>query len=301
MLGVMNARRLVGALAVALALAVSMQAVAYAQRGQRGRGGRGGGGGFRGGQQSDQPVPARDATWDRMATFDDFDGTFQFCRLQFRNASNGDGNGWSVDWPRADQNLSIRASELTRIPVSLDEGGDPRTLLMTATNPEISHCPFVMMTEPGGAFFDDQEALALRTYLLKGGFLWADDFWGEYAWSFWEAQIRKVLPSAQYPIFDVPLDHPILHQMMQVKSIPQIPCICFWDGGDRTSERGADSAVPHMRAINDPNGRIMVLMTHNTDFGDAYEREGDNHAYFERFSIPGYAIGVNVLLYVMTH
>jgi hypothetical protein len=297
----MNVRPLVGALAVALALAVSMQAVAYAQRGQRGRGGRGGGGGFRGGQQSDQPVPSRNATWDRMATFDDFDGSFQFCRLQFRNASNGDGNGWGVDWPRADQNLSIRASELTRIQVSLDEGGDPKTLLMNATSPEISHCPFVMMTEPGGAFFDDQEALALRNYLLKGGFLWADDFWGEYAWSFWEAQIRKVLPRAQYPIFDVPLDHPILHQMMRVTSIPQIPCICFWNGGDQTSERGADSAVPHMRAINDAKGRIMVLMTHNTDFGDAYEREGDNHAYFERFSIPGYAIGVNVLLYVMTH
>ena len=297
----MTARRLAVALALAALLAASAQAAALGQRGRGGRGGRGGFGGFRGAQQSDVPAPSRFSTWNRPASFDDFDGTFQFCRLEFRNASNGDGFGWSVDWPRADQNLSIRASELTRIPVSMDEAGDPKSLLITATSPEISHCPFVMMTEPGGAYFDDQEAAALRNYLIKGGFLWADDFWGTYAWTFWEAQIRKVFPSAQYPIYDVPLDHPILHQMMQVTSIPQIPCICFWNGGDQTSERGADSAVPHMRAINDANGRIMVLMTHNTDFGDAYEREGDNHAYFERFSIPGYAIGVNVLLYVMTH
>jgi hypothetical protein len=299
----MIARRFVAALAVALALAVTAEAAAAAsaQRGQRGAGGRGGGGPRGGQQQSDTPVASRDATWNRIATFDDFDGTFQFCRLQFRNASNGDGFGWSVDWPRADQNLSIRASELTRMPVTLDEAGDPKSLVINATSPEISRCSFVMMTEPGGAYFDDQEARGLRNYLLKGGFLWADDFWGEFAWGFWEAQIRKVFPSGEYPIFDVPLDHPILHQMMQVNSIPQIPCICFWNGGDQTSERGADSAVPHMRAINDAKGRIMVLMTHNTDFGDAYEREGDNHAYFERFSIPGYAIGVNVLLYVMTH
>jgi len=137
--------------------------------------------------------------------------------------------------------------------------------------------------------------------LLKGGFLWADDFWGSYAWDFWESQIRKVFPSGQYPIYDVPLSHPLFREMMVVPTIPQIPSIGFWGGGSNTSERGADSAVPHVRAINDAQGRIMVLMTHNTDFGDAYEREGDNHEYFERFSVPGYAFGINVLLYVMTH
>src|SRR5437660_1429121 len=72
-------------------------------------------------------------------------------------------------------------------------------------------------------------------------------------------------------------------------------------GSGRTSERGGASAVPHVRAINDDRGRIMVLMTHNTDFGDAYEREGDNHEYFERFSVPGYAFGINTLVYAMTH
>jgi hypothetical protein len=279
-----------GALAaVALALVATVSAAQFGQRRGRGPG------------VSGFPTGLNRPSWDRAATFDDFDGTFQFCRLEFRNDMRGDGAGWSVDWPRADQNLSIRLSELTRAPVSMNADNDPKSLLLIATAPEISHCPFVMMTEPGGAYFDDQEAAALRNYMLKGGFLWADDFWGNYAWDFWEGQVRKIFPSGRYPIYDVPLSHPIFHQMMTVNKIPQIPSIGFWAGGDNTSERGADSAVPHVRAINDDHGRIMFLMTHNTDFGDAYEREGDNHQYFERFSVPGYAFGVNVLLYVMTH
>ena len=237
----------------------------------------------------------------RMATPQSFDGSFNFCRIIFRYAPDGDGGGWGVDYPRADENFSIRLSELTKTPISHDAEGEPNYLLVRLTDPELFQCPFVMMTEPGGAFFDDQEAAALRNYLLKGGFLWADGFWGEYAWTFWESQLRKALPSASYPIFDVPLDHPIFHEFMRVSSIPQIPAIDFWERRRSTSERGADSAVPHVRAIDDDHGRIIVLMTHNTDFGDAYEREGDDHEYFERFSVPGYAVGVNVVLYAMTH
>ena len=84
--------------------------------------------------------------------------------------------------------------------------------------------------------------------------------------------------------------------------IPQIPSIDYWlgSGGD-TSERGAGSRPPHIRGITDERGRLMVLSTHNTDFGDAFEREGDNRNYFLEFSVQGYAIGVNVLLYAMTH
>jgi hypothetical protein len=236
------------------------------------------------------------------ASLDDFDGGFQFCRIVFRNASNGDGNGWDVDWPRADENLSIRLSEITRTPVSLDETGQPKHLLLRLTAPELFHCPFVMMTEPGGAYFDDQEAAGLRKYLLKGGFLWADDFWGSYAFDFWAAQIGKALSPAEYPIVDLPLDHAIFHTVLNVPRVPQIPGIRYWlssRGG--TSERGADSAVPHARAILDDHRRVMVLMTHNTDFGDAFEEEATNHEYFLRFSVDGYAFGINALVYSMTH
>ena len=289
MAGIITGRRArPAALVAALLLAGSLRGAPAGQR--------------RGGSIGGQPIGAsRLPTWNRFATFDDFDGTFQFCRLVFRNAGNGDGAGWGVDWPRADQNLSIRTSELSRTPISFNADGDPNTLLLRATSPELSHCPFVMMTEPGGAYFDDEEAAALRTYLVKGGFLWADDFWGEYAWAFWENQLRKVLPSAAYPIFDVPLDHALFHQLMTVPAIPQIPGIGYWLQTGGTSERGPDSRTPHVRAIADDHGRIMVLMTHNSDFGDSYEREADNHEYFERFSVPGYAFGVNVVLYAMTH
>jgi hypothetical protein len=237
------------------------------------------------------------------ATVNDFDGTFQFCRIVFRRAPNGDGGDWSVDYPRADENLSIRLSELTKTEVGLDAEAMPKHLLITLSDPSaLSHCGFIMMTEVGSLYLDDREATNLRNYLLKGGFLWADDFWGERAWAFFENQIRQVFPRGEYPIVDLPLDHPIFHAQMMVPRFPQIPSINFWGGpGGPTSERGADSAVPHARAILDDHKRVMVFITHNTDFGDSFEREGDSRAYFLEFSVPGYAVGVNVLLYAMTH
>ena len=230
-----------------------------------------------------------------------YDGGFQFCRIMFRNSGYGDGNGWYVDWPRADINLSYRLSELTTLPVSRSTKGEYEHLLLRLTDHELFKCPFVMMTEPGGAYFDEQEASRLRDYLLKGGFLWADDFWGEYAWNAWVTELRKALPSGQYPIRDLELDHPIFHMLYEVKKFPQIPSIGFWMGtGGETSERFGDSAVPHARAVTDADGRMIVLMTHNTDFGDAFERE-DSRAYFDRFASEGYAFGINAVLYAMTH
>jgi len=232
-----------------------------------------------------------------------YDGAFLFCRIMFRNASDGDGAGWFVDYPRADQNLSYRLSELTRTPVSRDERGDFNHAVMQLTDEAtLSHCPFIMLTEPGGAYFDEAEAKGLRTYLDKGGFLWADDFWGEYAWAHWENEIRKALPSGEYPLSDLPLDHPLFHVLYDVREIPQIPSIGAWGGpGGNTSERGRDSAVPHVRGITDRNGHLLVVMTHNTDFGDAFEREGFSRAYFETFAGAGYAFGIDTLLYALTH
>jgi hypothetical protein len=237
----------------------------------------------------------------RYAKIADYDGSFQFCRVVFRQGY-GDGGNWSVDFPRADENLSIRLSELTKTPVGRD-GGLPRHLLVSLQEPlMLSHCPFIMMTEVGSMALDQTEAKNLRTYLLKGGFLWADDFWGEYAWDVFEHQLRQALPRGNYPIIDLPIDHPIFTALGGVRRIPQIPSINFWGGpGGRTSERGPDSATPHARGILDDHGRVMVFITHNTDVGDAFEREGDSRAYFLEFSVEGYALGVNVLLYAMSH
>jgi hypothetical protein len=229
-----------------------------------------------------------------------YDGAFMFCRIMFRQAPDGDGGNWAVDYPRADVNLSFRYSELTTATVSRDAVGDFNHIVISLNDSELFHCPFIMMTEVGATYLDESEAKQLREYLLRGGFLWADDFWGEYAWEHWATELRKVFPSG-YPIKDLPMDHPIFHVLYDVKTLPQIPSINYYFGsGGDTSER-FDSRVPHARGIEDANGNLMVFITHNTDFGDAFEREGDNHEYFDRFAGPGYAVGINVLLYAMTH
>jgi len=111
----------------------------------------------------------------------------------------------------------------------------------------------------------------------------------------------KALPPERYPIVDIPLEHGLFHMLYDIRHIPQIPSIGAWGGpGGNTSER-RDSQVPHVRGILDENGRIMVLMTHNTDFGDAFEREGEDHQYFLAFAPDGYAFGVNAIIYSMTH
>lgn len=236
----------------------------------------------------------------RRPAHDSFNGTFTFCRLAIDQSPEGDGGGWDVDYPRADENLSIRLSELTKTPVNKDEEGYPAYFIITLSDPELFQCPFVMLTEPGGALIKPTEVDPLKNYLAKGGFLWTDDFWGTYAWNHWIRELRKVLPEAQYPIVDLPMNHPIFHTLFDVKKVPQIPSIS-WAALGVTSERGPDSAVATARAIVDSHGRVMVLLTHNTDFGDSYEREGDNANYFYRFSVDGYAVGIDVTLYAMSH
>ena len=238
---------------------------------------------------------------DPSGALPDYDGGFRFCRVWFRNGMMGDGDGWYVDYPRADENLSIRLMELTKAPVTQDGEGNPYPVIVRLTDPSLFRCPFLMMSEPGGSLFNEQEAANLRSYLLKGGFLWVDDFWGSRAWANWENQIGKALPRAEYPIVDLPVDHTMFRMLYPVRELPQIPNVGLWRMERRTSERGSDSAELHVRGIYDKYGRVMVLMTHNTDFGDAYEREAEDPSYFHTFSINGYAIGIDVLLYAMTH
>lgn len=237
----------------------------------------------------------------RVASPGDFDGKFQFCRVAY-NGGRGRGGGWGVDFPQADTNLSIRLSDLTRTPVSFDANRDPNHLVVRLTDDTLFQCPFVMMTEVGNIYLLDDEIGRLREYLLKGGFVWADDFWGSYAWSVWESQIRRVLPPAEYPIVELPMDHPIFRMQFVVRKVPQIPSINYWMGsGGDTSEAGYDSQTATARAILDEHGRVMVLMTHNTDLGDSWEREGDDPDYFYAFSVDGYALGINVVLYAMAY
>jgi hypothetical protein len=243
----------------------------------------------------------RDSSIDaHLARPDSYDGQFHYCRAVYRPNPIGDGGSWLTDYPLADIDLSIRLSEITKVRVSFDGPGQPRHLIVQLTDDELFQCPFIIMQEVGRLLFSTEDAARLRTYLLKGGFLWVDDFWGEYAWEVWEAEIRKVFPASEFPIVDLPPEHPLFHAMFDLPGVPQIPGIGTWLGGGRTSERGADSAVVHSRAISDSHGRVMVFMTHNTDVSDSWEREGEDPQYFYRFSIDGYRVAVNVILYAMT-
>jgi len=213
------------------------------------------------------------------------------------------GQGWITDYPQAEINFMIRLSELTTTDVGFDDDGSPNHYVVRLTDDHLFDCPFVMASDVGTAGFNVEEAERLRTYLLKGGFLWVDDFWGDRAWDHWVEEISRVLPPGQYPIEDVPLDDPLFTTHYVLTAVPQITSIQFWrrSGGRTTSERGTESATPHLRAIRDHDGRIMVLMSHNTDIADAWEREGEDYDFFYRFAHLGYALGINVLLHAMTH
>ena len=232
------------------------------------------------------------------------DANFVVCRLAYRQVrSEPSGIGWMTDYPYAEINLTTRFSELTKARVSRDVNRTPNFYVVRPLDDALFNCPFVVASDAGTIGFREDEAEHMRNYLLKGGFFWADDFWGSAAWDHWASQIARVFPPAEYPIEDVPIGDPMLRSLFDVKEIPQITNIQFWRrfGGTQTSERGDDSVEVHFRAIRDSHRRIMVLMTHNTDVADSWEREGEDPAFFYQFSPPGYALGIDVLLHAMTH
>jgi hypothetical protein len=266
---------------LALTLSLALAAVVAAQDFRRGFG-------FRG-----APV--------RWATPESFDGSYSFCRLAYSGGGRR-GGSWSTDYPDADINFSVRLSELTKTRVGRRPDGGPNHLIVRASDEELFKCPMVHMWEVGGAWLSDDEVARLREYLLKGGFLWVDDFWGTQAWEVWAEQLARILPSGEYPVQDLPLDHPLFRTVFEIKELPQVPSINHWWGtGGGTSERGYDSAEVHFRGISDRYGRLMVLMTHNTDISDSWEREGEDPQYFYTFSPKGYAVGINVLVYATSH
>jgi hypothetical protein len=187
--------------------------------------------------------------------------------------------------------------------VAFDADRQPNHVVVSLTDPLLFRCPILFMTHYGSTQFSDEEVLRLREYFLKGGFLWVDDAWGSLAWDYWVREIARVLPPGEFPILDIPVTHPVMRTLYSVRTIPQVPSINFWRrSGGRTSELGHDSAEVGFKGVQDARGRLMVLMTHNTDISDTWEREGEEpRDYFDTFSPTGYAIGVNVMLYAMTH
>lgn len=225
------------------------------------------------------------------------------CHLHYTSVRReGNGSGWRTDYPWAQRNLLIRLSEVTKTRVSWRTPRQPHVWLVSLTDPALFDCPYIMASDVGTMGLTDQEAERLRQYLEKGGFLWVDDFWGDAAWAHWSGELERAMP-AGYSVDDVQSSDPILHALFDVRTIPQVPGIGFWRSGrgQTTSERGEESAEVHFRAVRDRHGRIVTLMTHNTDLSNSWERETEGQDYFARFSVDGYAVGINVMLHALTH
>jgi hypothetical protein len=236
----------------------------------------------------------------RVPPKDFADGGFTICKWMFRSdRSEAGGIGWSTDYPYGEINLLTRLSELTKIHVSR-QGRDVNYWVVQLTDDQLFECPMLIGSDVGTAALSEPEVRRLRQYLLKGGFLWVDDFWGTRAWNQWSGLITRVLP--EFPIVDVAVADPIRHALVDIAVLKQVPSIFAWGGpGSDPRERGSDSPHADFRAIADDHGRVMVAMTHNTDIGDSMEREGDDPQYFAAFSPDGYAMATNIVLYALTH
>ena len=243
----------------------------------------------------------------RFPTETSFNGGFNFCRAMFQS-NRREKQGWATDYPGADINFSIRLSELTKVQVRMrpaEQGPDlPDAVVVRLTDDNLFRCPFILMEDAGTAHFSDAEVARLRDYLLKGGFLFVSDYHGSWAREQFDQEIGRVLSPTQFPPIDLePPDHPIWHTFFDVTKIPQLASINTWrrSGGDTIERWNETGAPPSVRGIADQHGRLLVVMAHNTDVPDAWEREGEDPQYFYSFSPESYAVGIDILLYAMTH
>ena len=225
--------------------------------------------------------------------------TFTFVRIKYDSAGYRRGGGWATDFRDSELNFSLRLKQLTTINVN------PEPIVLELTDPKLFEYPFIYIIEPGDLMFHEPEVLALRKYLLKGGFLMVDDFWGDSEYENFYREIKRVFPDREPE--EVPLEHEIFHCVYDLKEKPQLPSIhAAWAGRDSgvtwEPRYDSDTSKPHYRAIYDDAGRIMVFICHNTDMGDGWEREGEDPWYFEEFSVKkAYPLGINIVTYAMTH
>ncbi|MDJ0957929.1 MAG: DUF4159 domain-containing protein [Arenicellales bacterium] len=198
------------------------------------------------------------------------------------------GPRWAIDFPEADEHFLVALRRLTVIDASDDHNA------VALEDPKLRDYPFLYILEVGSLTLSDKQASALRDYLLAGGFMVVDDFWGSWAWENFEYQMSLVFPDR--PIVEVPLDHPVFHAFYDIEEIIQVPNVHQTTGP--THEY--DGKVPHARGIFDNEGRLMVLINWNTDLGDAWEW-ADNPDYPLRFSTYAFEIGINFVVYGMSH
>ena len=206
---------------------------------------------------------------------------------------------WETDFPQAEFNFAKRVAELTLV----DAGRPP--LRKRLTDADLGDSPLIFLSDVGYLTASTVEIEQLREYLANGGFLWADDFWGDAEWASFERMMREVLPGRRWE--ELPIDHPIFHTVFDIEEMPQIPARDFAWRGTTVEPRGihrypqGSMQHPSIRAYLDDDGRVMAIGTHNTDIADGWEREAYGEWYFERFSTRSYRLGINIVVYALSH
>lgn len=221
---------------------------------------------------------------------------FTFSRLRFSAMNLGyggygywRGGGWSEDFPKADRQFSEGVHRLTRLDIR------PVEEVLDLDSDEIFNWPFLYAVNVGTWDFSDEQSRRLRDYLHRGGFLLADNFHGAADWERFIVGMHKVLPDAK--VEDLTDRDEIFHVLYDLDERFQIPGYQYIFTR-RTYEK--DGIEPEWRAIRDDKGRIMVAICHNMHLGDAWEH-ADDPRYPERFSSLAYRLGVNYIIYAMTH
>jgi len=293
---------------ISLTLAAFVGAVAFAQRGPRGSG-RGPGGRGQSFNQDQSVLP----TWenDKLMPHD----VFTFVRIQYSTAGRGRFGGfgggrggyrWHTDAPDADMNLGYRLQQMTSLKV---HSVQPDEIGLELTDPKLFSYPFIYIVEPGDLSFSDEEATILRKYLLNGGFLMVDDFWGDSEYEGFYEAIKKAFPDREPQ--ELEMSHPIFHTVFDLKmkkNEMQIPNVTvgtasqFNEGVTWEDHHDGNVRDVHFKGIFDDKGRMMVMICHNTDNGDGWEWEGNNIYYFREFAEKkAYPLMINIVFYAMTH
>jgi hypothetical protein len=204
-----------------------------------------------------------------------------------------EGGRWAVDYPKADNQFLVALKRLSIVDAYESDNA------VELTDPRLRQFPLLYAVEVGSMSLSDKEVVALRNYLLAGGFLVIDDFWGSWAWEQFVAQMQRVFPDRA--IVEIPLDHPLFHTFYNIDKIIQVPNVRQgWAAASGGPTHEYDGIVPHARGIFDDDGRLMVLINWNTDLGDAWEWADDPN-YPLRFSTYSFEIGINFVIYAMTH
>ncbi len=217
-------------------------------------------------------------------------GEFHFARMMYTDLPQyrGFGGGWwQQDWPRAEAHLLVSVKRYTRVNV-----GEPVSLRLT--DDSIFDYPWLYATQVGYWDLSDEEIARLREYLLRGGFLMVDDFWGEDERAVFEASMLRVFP--ERPIVEIKGDDAVLHVIYAIDEFTQIPGLRHVRGFRNLR----DLPPPRWRGIYDEHGRLMVGMNFNQDVGDSWE-EADTPDYPEPMTALGYRFAINYIVYAMTH